>query len=254
LKIGIIGVGRMGSALVEGLLGAGVRARDIWVSDKDSGKLERMRSLGVRAASKEEVLACEVVFLAVKPKEVGEVLDEISGFRNILVSVVAGVPLKAFGRLEGAKVLRVMPNLLCRRGEGAMALCPGRADARSVGVVKELLSKLGRVIEMEEGQLDVVTALSGSGPAFFARLLEAAVEEAVKLGLPKESALELAAQTMRGVGGEVLEGRDPEDIVESVTSPGGTTEAGLKELGEVKPLRKAIRKAWERARELAGQV
>jgi pyrroline-5-carboxylate reductase len=250
LKVGIIGVGRMGTALVQGLLGAGIEPKNIWVNDKDPVKLERIKSLGVRVVSKKEILDCEVVFLAVKPKEVAEVIEEISDFKNIFVSVAAGVPLKTFNRLSNAKVFRLMPNILCRRREGAIALCRGKADEPSLRKLWGLLSKLGRVVEVSEEQLDVVTALSGSGPAFFARLLEAAVEEAAALGLPREKALELAAQTMKGVGEEVLEGMDPEQIVQSVASPGGTTEAGLKELGGAEALRRAIKKAWERAREL----
>lgn len=254
MRIGIVGVGRMGSALVQGFLKAGIRPGDLWVNDKDSSKLEQMRALGVRIASKDEILNCEVVFLAVKPKEVGEVLGQLSGFKNILISVAAGVPLKTFERLAGAKVFRLMPNILCRRGKGAMALCYGDVDETSVQKVRGLLSRLGMVVEVPERNMDAVTALSGSGPAFFARLLEAAVEEAVSLGLPREHALKLAAQTMCGVGEEVLEGVDPEEIVQSVASPGGTTEAGLRELGNAEILRRTIRRAYERAGELVRQV
>ncbi len=248
MRIGVIGAGRMGSALIEGLLRAGTKPEDILINDKRAERVQYWRERGVREAPKGEIAKCDIVFLAVKPKEVQEVLEEFPlDYRGVLVSLAAGVKTETFSRLKGARVFRIMPNILCSVGEGAIALA-GPSENQEV---KDLLSKLGLVVEVPEELLDAVTALSGSGPAFFASLLDWAVEESTRLGLEREIALKLAAQTLKGLGTKLLEEPDPQSVIQSVTSPGGTTQAGLAVLVQAKEIvQRTIRAAFDRAREL----
>lgn len=255
MKIGIIGAGRMGSALVEGFIVAGVKPGDIWVNEKDEARAAEVRKRGVKMVSKKEFLKCDVVFLVVKPKEVQEALGDFPrDFQKSFVSSVAGVRLETFKVLEKAKLFRIMPNIFCRWGEGAIALCAEGADEKSTAEVERVLSRLGKVVRVDEELMDVVTALSGSGPAFFSLLLEAAVDEAGRLGLPRRTALILAAQTLRGLGTAVEGGESPDEIIQKVASPGGTTEAGLQILAPASEIvRKAIKRAFERSGQLCSK-
>jgi pyrroline-5-carboxylate reductase len=261
VKVGIIGVGRMGSALVRGFLNAKMTKKGLLVSDYDKEKLKLLcKDTGVKMASDniELVNRSEIVIIAVKPKDLKKVLDEIFGNvgEKLVVSTVAGVPIAVFERkLKGAKVVRIMPNIACSVGEGAIAFSAGsqvrRKDLRRV---KELLDKLGIALELPENQLDVVTGLSGSGPAFYSLVIKAMAMAGVEEGLPEDVALRLAVQTAKGVGKLLFEtGMDPEELVGMVRSPGGTTEAGLKKLEEsavTEALKEAVHAAVKRAKEL----
>jgi len=261
VKVGIIGVGRMGSALVRGFLNAKITKKSLMASDYDKEKLKLLRKdTGIKMASDniELVSKSEIVIIAVKPKDLGKVLNEI--FDNVraklVVSIVAGVPIAVFERkLKGAKVVRIMPNITCSVGEGAIAFSAGsqvrRKDLRRV---KELLDKLGIALELPENKLDAVTGLSGSGPAFYSLIVKAMAVAGVEEGLPEDVALKLAAQTAKGVGKLLFEtGMDPEELVGMVRSPGGTTEAGLKKLEErvvTEAIKEAVHAAVKRAKEL----
>jgi pyrroline-5-carboxylate reductase len=261
VKIGIIGVGRMGSALVRGFLNAKMERENLIASDHDKEKLKFLcGDAGIKRASdnRELVERSDIVIIAVKPKDVQKVLDEISDIvdEKLVVSSVAGVPIAELERkLKKAKVVRIMPNIPCSVGEGAIAFSPGsRARGGNLRLVEELLGKLGTTVKLPERMLDAVTGLSGSGPAFYGLVVKAMVEAGVEEGLPENVALKLAAQTAKGVGKLLLEmGIDPEELIGMVRSPGGTTEAGLEKLEEMaapKAFKEAVRAAVKRAKEL----
>lgn len=261
VKVGIIGVGRMGSALVRGFLNAKMTKKSLMASDYDKEKLKLLcKDTGIKMASDniELVSKSEIVIIAVKPKDLGKVLNEI--FDNVraklVVSTVAGVPIAVFERkLKGAKVVRIMPNITCSVGEGAIVFsADSRVRRKDLRRVKELLDKLGIALELPENKLDAVTGLSGSGPAFYSLVVKAMAVAGVEEGLPEDVALKLAAQTAKGVGKLLFEtGMDPEELVGMVRSPGGTTEAGLKKLEErvvTEAIKEAVHAAVKRAKEL----
>lgn len=260
-KVGIIGAGRMGSALVRGFLNAKMTKKSLMASDYDKEKLKLLcKDTGIKMASDniELVSKSEIVIIAVKPKDLGKVLEEIFGSfgEKLVVSTVAGVPLAVFERkLNDAEVVRIMPNIACSVGEGAIAFSAGsRVRRKDLRRVKELLDKLGIALELPENKLDAVTGLSGSGPAFYSLVVKAMAIAGVDEGLPEDVALKLAVQTAKGVGKLLFEtGMDPEELVGMVRSPGGTTEAGLKKLEEravTEAFKEAVHAAVKRAKEL----
>ena len=260
-KIGIIGVGRMGSALVRGLLNARMAKKSLLASDHDKEKLKLLcKDTGIKMASdnRELVRKSDIVIIAVKPKDVQKVLDEISDIvgKRLVISTVAGMPVAGFEeRLRKAKVVRIMPNIPCSVGEGAVAFSLGsRVGGGDLRLVEGLLDKVGIALKLPEYMLDAVTGLSGSGPAFYSLVIKAMAEAGVEEGLPEDVALKLAAQTAKGVGKVLLEtGMDPEELIGAVRSPGGTTEAGLKKLEEMaaaEAFKEAVHAAVKRAKEL----
>jgi len=260
-KIGIIGVGRMGSALVRGLLNARMAKKSLLASDHDKEKLKLLcKDTGIKMASdnRELVRKSDIVIIAVKPKDVQKVLDEISDIfdKKLVISTVAGVPVAEFERrLRKAKVVRIMPNIPCSVGEGAVAFSSGsRVRGGDLRLVEGLLDKVGIALKLPEEMLDAVTGLSGSGPAFYSLVIKAMAEAGVEEGLPEDVALKLAAQTAKGVGKVLLEtGMDPEELIGAVRSPGGTTEAGLKKLEDIaaaEAFKEAVHAAVKRAKEL----
>lgn len=264
MKLGFIGTGRMGSALIRGLVDAGVARADILARDKDVKKLESLKKeLGVKSTSsnRELVERSDVIFIAVKPAEVGEVLEEIkrSVGEKLVISIAAGVRVaeleKGLGRV---RLIRAMPNLPCQVREGAVAYCSGKyAQSEDRKIVGELFGKLGVAVELSEDVLDVVTGMSGSGPAFLYLAIDGMARAAEKEGLPREVALKLAAQTAKGAGEMLLKtGAGPRELIEAVRSPKGTTEEGLKALeryGVAKAFEEAVLAATKRAKELAGR-
>ncbi|MDD5705280.1 MAG: pyrroline-5-carboxylate reductase [Kiritimatiellae bacterium] len=236
--IGFLGVGKMGEAILASLLKGGVaKAADIVACDAvpDRLRLVRRRYRVATAALPEEVAAkCDIVFLAVKPQQLDPLLAALAPAltrRHLLISIAAGKTLSRLQTLAGgkARLVRVMPNLPVMAGAGMSAFCLGvRATPRDRRAVARLLACSGEVIELEERHFDAVTALSGSGPAFFTRVMVGLADAAVRLGLPREASRRLALQTMFGTARYLLEtGQDPEVFVKSVTSPQGTTAAGL---------------------------
>jgi pyrroline-5-carboxylate reductase len=263
-KVGIIGAGRMGRAFIDGLLNSGAMRKDqIISSDIDRSGLEVLRGKGVEVTTdnRELVSKSSVILLAVKPKDVEKVLEEIKDILGgkLLISIAAGVSTSFIeGRLgEGARVVRAMPNLGCIVGEGATAYSLGKnVDEGEEKVVKELLGGVsGFVVRVREDMLDAVTALSGSGPAYFFYMIKALVEAGVEEGISRDIALRLAAQTAKGAGEIILEtGKGPDELIEMVRSPKGTTEEGLRVLearGVFEAFKEAVRAARRRSAELA---
>jgi pyrroline-5-carboxylate reductase len=234
-QVAVLGVGAMGSALVRGWLTAGVLAPDeITVCDLDQAKAQALAAeLGVRPAMEPALAAerCDAVLLAVKPADVPAALAAMApGGPRLLISIAAGVPIaKLEAGVPGWPVVRVMPNTPALVGAGASAFALGHgAGAEHAALTERLLSAVGRAWRVKESLLDAVTGLSGSGPAYIYVLIEALADGGVRCGLPRDIAQALAAQTVLGSAKMVLEsGEHPGQLKDRVTSPGGTTIAGL---------------------------
>jgi pyrroline-5-carboxylate reductase len=249
-KIGVIGAGKIGSAIARGVVTARLAREDQVIASDVSETLRAAvgKELGIKTEA-DNCKLCEfadIIVLAIKPQILDSVVKEISaaiGTAKLVVSVAAGVPL---ARIEanlppGARVVRVMPNIPCVVGAGASAYAAGRAatgaDLEKVGA---LLSSFGSALPVEEKYLDAVTGLSGSGPAYVFLFIEALADGGVQVGLSRDVALKLAIQTVYGAARMALEtGKHPAELKDEVTSPGGTTIAGLYAL-EQKRFRAAV--------------
>lgn len=263
-RIGLIGAGAMGSALLKGMLAGGFQPGQLYIADADKKRLEEYAvNYGVHVEDNAGVARqVQALFLAVKPQDMGEVLESIREYitpQHLLVSVAAGISTAFIEEKVGVQcpVVRVMPNTPCLVREGAMVVCGGRyAKQEDIDQVMQWLAPLGQVHAAPEKLMDAVTGLSGSGPAYVYLFIEALADGGVLAGLPRPLAAKLAVQTVLGAARMVLEtGQHPALLREQVTSPGGTTAAGLAELEEGKmrsALIKAVKKAAERSRELGG--
>lgn len=264
IKIGFLGAGKMASALAKGFLKAGIvkpsglAASDVYASARE---LFHKETGGAALASNREVLkASDVLVLAVKPQQVGEVLAEIkAGFkpRHLLISIAAGISVKALekGLPARARVVRVMPNTPALVGAGATGFSLGsHATAEDGKLATRLFQSVGVAFQVKEPLLDAVTGLSGSGPAYGFLMIEALSDGGVAAGLPRDIATRLAAQTLLGSARMVLEtGMHPGALKDMVTSPAGTTIEALHHLeegGVRAALISAVRAAAERAKEL----
>jgi len=265
-KIGFIGGGAMGEALITGLLRAGRMAPSaIFVSDVSAGRLEYLKEkLGINVTTENSGVLNEtgIIVLAVKPRVMAVLLEEIAPLirpEQTVISIAAGIPtgfIEAYFKVP-VPVVRVMPNTPCMVGEGASAVSAGKFAGRdSVESALAVLSAAGKAVEVPESLLDCVTGLSGSGPAYMYEILEGFVDGAVRLGLPRDVAILLIAQTMLGAAKMVLEtGEHLGKLKDMVTTPGGTTIAGLFALEEGAlraVLMKAVEAATRRSRELSG--
>eukprot|EP00903_Cladosiphon_okamuranus_P012498 g11703.t1 len=238
-KLGFIGAGMMSSAMINGIIAAKVtKPENIIASDVYQPSLDRLSASGVQTSisNKEVVSGSDVVVLAVKPDVIPTVLEEIEEClteESLVVSIAAGVPLSVMeGLVPGKRVVRVMPNTPCLVSESAAAFALGtHAREEDRELVQSLLSAVGYACEVKESQLDAVTGVSGSGPAYIFVLIEALADGGVRMGLPRATALKLAAQTVRGAATMVLEtGTHPGVLKDQVCSPGGTTIAAVEAL------------------------
>jgi pyrroline-5-carboxylate reductase len=261
--IALVGGGQIAEALIGGVLAANLSGPDqIWVTDPDPGRLGDLKQkyrVRVGGANREAVTwACTAV-LAVKPHVLDGVLREIGGelTRVLVVSVVAGAPIRRILDACGpqTRVIRAMPNTpaLVQEGMTALAIGPGVGD-EDAARVRRLFESVGKVVTVEERLMDVVTGLSGSGPAYVFLAIEALADGGVKLGLPRDVAGLLAAQTVLGAARMVLQtGQHPARLKDQVASPGGTTMAGLYRLeqgGLRATLIDAVEAAMKRSQEL----
>jgi pyrroline-5-carboxylate reductase len=267
-RLGFLGSGNMAAALVGGLVHGNVLppAR-ILASDVKGERLEQLgKEFGIRTTMDNHQLLREsdVVVLAVKPQVIDRVLTEVGAdvrADQLIVSVAAGVPIDALeSRLpKGSRVVRAMPNTPATVQAGATAVSGGtHASPDDVRVARELFEAVGRVVVLDESLLDAVTGLSGSGPAYIMLIIEALADGGVKVGLHRDTALLLAAQTVFGSAKLLLEtGEHPGRLKDMVTSPGGTAIAGLHTL-ESGALRKtlidAVEVASKRAAELGAEM
>jgi pyrroline-5-carboxylate reductase len=267
LRVGFVGGGAMAEALLGGLLAAGHAPARLRAADPDPARRKRLEELGVPvgAENAEVVRASDLVVLAVKPGIVGRALADVVSaltpaecLRPCYVSIAAGLPLAALGRSlpEGARIVRAMPNTPALVRAGATAYCANAAATPTDrAAARALFETVGSAWEApSEGLLDAVTGLSGSGPAYVFVFLEALGDAGVRVGLPREAAYQLAFQTVLGAAKLALEsGRHPASLKDQVTSPGGTTIAGLERL-EARGFRaavyEAVAAATARSREL----
>ncbi|MGI8604070.1 MAG: pyrroline-5-carboxylate reductase [Verrucomicrobiales bacterium] len=264
MKLGLIGCGKMGSALLLGILAKKLcRARDVTVRDSDPAAVAKLRrsAPGVRIAKNtEEIVAgTDAVLVCVKPTDVPGVMAQLGRAAKspLLISIAAGVKIGAIEKAAGAqcRVARVMPNTPALIGKGAAAYALGSRATNADGALTEkLLGAVGTVSRVDEKLLDAVTGVSGSGPAYVYLIIEALADAGVLVGLAREVSLQLAAQTVAGAAEMVLRtGQHPGALRDQVASPGGTTIAGiavLEERGLRSALIEAVRAATARSVEL----
>lgn len=240
MKLGFIGGGQMCEAIIKGLYDR-KEVPAVRVSEPSEARREFLatRYPGVTTTSSNgDILSsCDIVILAVKPQYLGEALARVHNSHNaLIVSICAGVPISRLEDLVGssARIVRVMPNLPAMVGEGATGFCLNAKCQQSDGdSVKSIFGAVGAVVEqVPESIMDVVTAVSGSGPAYMCILIEALADAAVQHGMPRETALRLAAQTCVGGGKLVLQGEHPAVIKDKICSPGGTSIAAVAVLEE----------------------
>ena len=264
-KLGFLGGGRMAEALINGVLSAKrYRPDQIHVADPDKERLDHLKTrygVQVGAANHEVAGLSDVVVLAVKPQVMADALRGIRDVltKHLLISIAAGVTISRIRDVCGpaARIIRAMPNTPAMVGEGITALAIGQnVEEDAVDCAGEIFRSVGRVVTIQEPLMDAVTGLSGSGPAYVFLMIEAMADGGVKMGLSRETASLLAAQTVLGAARMVLEtGQHPARLKDQVASPGGTTIAGLHRLeqGGVRAvLIDAIETATKRSQELGG--
>lgn len=263
-KIGLIGVGNMGEAILRALIKAGYRSEIIFFSEINSERAEFITStyrITHIKDIKELVKTVKFLIIAVKPQDAQKTLENIVPFiseKNVIISIMAGVTISrisSFSKNE-FKIIRAMPNICAKIGKSVTGLAANtKVTFSEVDEVKKIFSCIGHVIEINETYMDTLTALSGSGPAFVLFFLEGMIDAGVKLGLTREKSKEISIQVFKGTL-EILEEENmhPTILKEMITSPGGTTIYGLTYLEEKAfkgNLVKAIEKAAKRAGELS---
>ena len=264
-RVAVLGAGKMGGILLKamlekGLFSASSTCATMAHEDRARGLAQR---LGIPVGTDNAAAArnADIIFVAVKPQIVQEVMEQIRPIvtpRQLVISVAASVPTSHIEKALGADVpvIRAMPNTPCVLGCGMTAICKGKfASAAHVATAEELFRVVGRTVVVDEKHMDAVTGLSASGPAYIYIILESLAEAGVKVGLPRDIATLLAAQTTLGAATVVLEtGDHPALLKDAVTTPAGCTIDGIMELEEGKlrvTLIKAVVKAAQRAKELA---
>jgi len=263
-KIALLGAGNMAEALVAGLVKSGVAIPDsLLATDISSARLTVLKDrYDIQVGSKnfDAVLWADIIILCVKPQVMNEVLADIQkgiSEKQLVISVAAGIPIKSIQAKLGQTVplVRSMPNTpaVIQEGVTALAGCPG-LDSKHLEVAKKIFESVGQVVVVDESLMDAVTGLSGSGPAYVYLAIEALIDGGVRVGLPRNVAHVLAVQTVLGAAKMVREtGEHPALLKDRVTSPGGTTIAGLQRLEEGglrATLIEAVEAATHRSREL----
>lgn len=265
--IGFVGAGNMAAALVRGLLGRQVAsAAQLWATNRSSDErlygLRDAYGVAVTRSKADLAAAARILILAVKPKDMTGALDELAPLvrsDHLVISVAAGIPLRSIEAALGkAAVIRAMPNTSAAVQESATAIAAGRcARNGDVETAEAIFRAVGDVIAVDEELLDVVTGLSGSGPAYVYRLIEAMIQAGTSHGLERPLARRLAVQTLVGAARMLSTStEDPGTLRERVTSPGGTTMAALRALedgGFAAAVHEAIGRAALRAREMAAE-
>ena len=264
-QIAVLGAGKMGGILLSAFLSSGLLGRDqvrATVAHAERA-LDLGERLGVRCSTVnlEAAREADLIILGVKPTQIVDVVRSIAPALDrskLLVSIAASVPTSMIEAAagDGVPVIRAMPNTPATLGAGMTALVQGRnASPGQMAIAEQVFRTVGRVVQVDEKHMDAVTGLSGSGPAFLYIILEALAEAGVNVGLPRDVATQLAAQTMYGAARMVLEtGAHPALLKDEVTTPAGCTVDGILELeagGLRVTLIKAVKRAAERAHELA---
>ena len=265
-KTGFIGAGNMAAALIKGIVQSGIRRREeLAVSDKDQQAVKKMSDrFGIMGCSSsiELVNECPIVILSVKPQNMKEVLEEIRGEvrdHHLLVSIAAGISLEMIHDIIDLDIplIRVMPNTPSLVQKGVSALAGGdRARSVHMDIVQAVFQAVGDTVRVDESMMDAVTALSGSGPGYVFRIMECMVDAGVSAGLDREISRRLVVQTFLGSACLAKESGDSLlRLREMVTSPGGTTAAGLavfERMGLEKIIGEVVDAAFNRSLELGG--
>lgn len=263
VKIGFIGAGKMASAMMKGIIAKGLYTKDeIIACNRGAETRNRVsKELGVKVYENvsDVVDKTDFIVLAVKPYQIEGILatNSVDSFTNkLVVSIAAGVKISTLeGYVPDAKIVRVMPNVCCTVLKSASSYTLGsKATAEDGEKVKEMLEAIGIAFEVKEKDIDAVTGLSGSSPAYMFMVIDALADGGVLMGLPRDMAIKLAAQTMLGSALTVLEtGTHPDELKDSVCSPGGTTIEGVKVLedyGMRAAFISAVQASAERSKEL----
>lgn len=244
-KIGFIGCGHMASAIIKGILSSGFVSADAVIASEMSEEFAilKKKELGIEVLTDNKILAknCDVIILATKPNAITDVLNNIKEellSNKLIVSIAAGVNTKTMEEAIGKEiaVIRVMPNAGAMILEGMSGIVKGKfAKEEQVKFVEELFSKIGKCIVVDEDKIDIVTAISGSGPAFFYKTINEIARAGGKLGLDYEKALLLSIQTAIGSAKIMLESDlTPEELVDKIATKGGCTEVGVNFMNEQK--------------------
>jgi pyrroline-5-carboxylate reductase len=261
-SIAVLGAGKIGEALLSGLLSGGRKPDQLMFTERYAERAAELtqrygvRTVDVPTAAKE----AEVLVVAVKPQDIDPVLDDLApavSTRNLIVSLCAGLPTSLYERRFSSDVpiVRVMPNTPMLVGQAMSAISAGKhAHSQHLALVEEILSTVGEVIRVPESQQDAVTALSGSGPAYFFFLVEAMIDAGILLGLPRNVAEKLIIQSAVGAAAMLAQtGEHPVILREAVTSPAGTTIMAIREL-ERHGVRAALLAAIEAARDRSQEL
>lgn len=262
MMIGFIGGGNMAEAIIKGVSSQKPEVRSrILVSEPVEERrkyLEQTYGIKITRSNKEVVSECDIILLAVKPQGMEAVLDEIADVvtdKKTVVSIAAGITLSYLqSKLRTRRLIRVMPNTpaLVQEGMSVLSLCECFSD-NDIAIVRDIFMSVGKVMTLPEKYMDAVTAVSGSGPAFIALFIEAMTEAGIRLGLGSDNATLLAVQTLSGTSKLLETGMPPQKLREMVTSPGGTTAAGVK-VFEAEGLRDIVNKALQAACKRAGEL
>jgi pyrroline-5-carboxylate reductase len=264
-KVAFLGAGKMGAIILQALLKNGLlTAKSTWATVAHEERAQALASklkIKVGTSNREAVKGADIIVIGVKPQVVEDVVREISDLitpKQLIVSVAASVPTAMIEKSLPAQVpvIRAMPNTPCLLGSGMTGICKGKhAGVEHVAVATHMFEAVGRTVVVDEKHMDAVTALSASGPAYIYIILESLAEAGVKVGLPRDVATLLAAQTTLGAAKVVIEtGDHPALLKDAVTTPAGCTIDAIMELEEGKlrvTLIKAVVKAAQRAKELA---
>ena len=262
-KLGFIGAGNMAGAIASAVIKAGLyKGTELISSDIATQRREVFAEFGATATqdNAEVISQAELVVLAIKPQQACDVLEPLAGMvgpKQLIVSIMAGVPTAAIEKILGsqATVVRVMPNLALSVGAGMTAICPGsQASQHQVALVERLFQVCGETVLVADEQMHAVTAVSGSGPAYFFYFVEALIDAAVQAGLSAEQAKVLAKQTCLGAGQTLLAREEgAAELRRQVTSKGGTTQAALEVMEQAKLdeiIGQAVSAAAKRSKEL----
>ncbi|MCL2288174.1 MAG: pyrroline-5-carboxylate reductase [Candidatus Bathyarchaeota archaeon] len=258
-KIAVIGTGMMGSAIIKSLIKGGYKGQ-IFAVDIQIQKLEELEKLGVKTGSDNQkaAKAGDIIFVIVKPGDVGKVLKEISGEvrGKLVVSVAATIPLGYLRKyVSDAKIVRIMPNLgVMVQAAYTAYCCESNVTLEEKQKIQALLNMMGSYDEVDEKYMDAITAVSGSGPGYMSIIIEALTYAGLKVGLPKDIALKSAAQTVLGTAKLVLDlNEEPAKIKDMTTTPGGTTIEAIYQV-EQSQIRPAMIRAIEEATKKSAQI
>ena len=243
MRYGVIGTGNMGAAIIKGMVGSGLFADDeICGYNRTASKAEEIAQeygITVAGSADEAVSLSDVVILCVKPQQMDSMIDSVApeSFRGkLVISIAAGLPLSYYaGKLPGSRIIRSMPNLNAKYLESVTGICPAPGiPAEDVETAKKIFSSIGSVFEIQESLFPAFSAVAGASPAFTFMYADALAMAAVKAGIPRKTAIEIAAAAIKGSAETLLQSEEhPDALRDKVCSPGGTTIEGVSVLENV---------------------